>query len=262
MIVFFIVAVALPLLFAKLIKPQQLLQKPVWAAITAGFFVVMSFTASFLIFFSFMSIAMVALATMLILPYLVDIFSRNYYHTQGVKGLLAPLRKYERYISLYTWMFFGMSLVWALLYAVMPPVLGDEAFSVQLSFLNPMPAFIQPDIALSIFVNNIQLALFAFALSPFWGAGSLFILGYIASLAAVIYGSPLRALIYNVPSMNVSLLFLPHTILEILGYLFAAVAGIALVKKIDKESLIDASWLLTVSIILIAFGAIIESGLI
>jgi uncharacterized membrane protein SpoIIM required for sporulation len=261
LIVFIITAVIMPLLFSRSIRPQQLLRKPAWAAVAAGFFVLIGFAASFIVFYSFLSIVMVALASLLLMPYLIEIFGGMETHITRGKGLLATLKRHERLLVFYTWLFFGMSLIWGLLYAVLPPILGSQAFSAQLSLLGPRAAFFQPDVAIALFANNIQLALFAFALSPFWGAGSLFLLGYIASLAGVVYGSPLRALLYGAPSLPVSPFFLPHTILEILGYLFAAVAGVALIKKVDKDSLTDAGWLLAVGAILIALGAVVESGL-
>ena len=259
--VFFIAVVVLPLLFSKSIKPQQILRKPSWAALTAAFFVLIGFAAAYLTFFQALSLVMVALASLMLLPYLIDIFTRMEVHSiNREKGIIPSLKRHEKLIQLYVWLFFGMALEFALLYAILPPVIGNHAFSAQLSLLGPQAAFFQPDVALSIFANNLQLALIAFALSPFWGAGSLFILGYTASIAGVVYGSTLNSLIYGTPGFAVSLAFLPHTILEILGYLFAAVAGIALIRKVSKETLTDAGWLLAVGIVFIAMGAIIESG--
>jgi len=93
----------------------------------------------------------------------------------------------------------------------------------------PVGNFFNPGFFIDIVSNNVTIVLICVLLSLFYGAGAIFILNYNASILGVIYGSSVRPLIWGmegVPMVFSSILvFVPHTFLEILGYLMAAISG-------------------------------------
>ena len=152
-----------------------------------------------------------------------------------------------------------MAIEYTILFAVLPPELNSNAFSAQLQLLHPRGSFIDPALFWQILSNNMQLVFVAFALSVLYGSGSILILSYNASIAGVLYGSSFRTLLYGTqPFAQNIILFLPHTIIEILGYLLAAVAGGILVNGLYKENIRDSLIIFAFALTLIIAGAWVE----
>ncbi|MEM7815025.1 MAG: stage II sporulation protein M, partial [Candidatus Aenigmatarchaeota archaeon] len=168
-------------------------------------------------------------------------------------------KEHNRLIVFYVFLFFGMALEYMLLFAMLPPVLGDAAFSSQLALMGPAGQFSAPEAFVAILGNNLMILIIAFALSIFFGAGSIFVLNYNASIAGMLYGSAFRTLIWGAPPVATNLvLFLPHTILEVLAYLLAAVGGGILVRGLDRENIRDAGVLFIVSLMVLILAAWVE----
>jgi uncharacterized membrane protein SpoIIM required for sporulation len=118
-----------------------------------------------------------------------------------------------------------------------------------------------PDAFVMILGNNVIILIIAFALSVFFGAGSIFVLNYNASIAGVLYGSAFRTMLWGVPAFSSNLLlFVPHTIIEILAYLLAAVGGGILVRGLTKDNIRDSSVLFVISFMILVLGAWIEAN--
>lgn len=261
-IAFVLGVVVLPLIFTKFIYPDLLKKKPAFAAIAAAFFVLIGFIAAFFVFSASMSIAMVAFGSLLLLPFIIKILEPNTdYEPPRGKPLNVShiLKEHNLLIVFYVFLFFGMALEYTLLFAVLPPTLSDAAFSNQMAMIGPAGQFSMPDAFVSILGNNFMILVIAFALSVFFGAGSIFVLNYNASIAGVLYGSAFRTLIWGTPPVAANLLlFLPHTILEILAYLLAAVGGGILVRGINRENVRDSSVLFVISLVILIVAAVIE----
>ncbi|MCG2867805.1 MAG: stage II sporulation protein M [Candidatus Nanopusillus sp.] len=128
-----------------------------------------------------------------------------------------------------------------------------------------------------ILFNNMTVLLLFFSFSIIFGAGSIYLLLWNASIIGVFLG--LRAseyisnnIIYKfilIPTISL-LEILPHGILEFLGYFLAALAGnilsIAFIKNLDKETLetilSDSLALFVLSILFIFIAALIEAYII
>ena len=254
--------VVLPLIFSKFIYPDLLKKRPAFAAIAAAFFVLIGFIAAFFVFSSSMSIAMIAFGSLLLLPFIIKILEPNtdYEPPKGKPLRLSDIFKtHNRLIVFYVFLFFGMALEYTLLFAVLPPTLSDTAFSNQMALIGPAGQFGLPDMFASILGNNVMILIIAFALSVFFGAGSIFVLNYNASIAGVLYGSTFRTLLWGTPPVAANLLFfLPHTILEILAYLLAAVGGGILVRGLTKENVRDSAVLFVISLMVLILAAWVE----
>lgn len=262
LIAFILGVVALPLIFTRFIYPDLLKKKPAFAGIAAAFFVLIGFIAAFFIFSAALSIAMVAFGSLLLLPFIVKILEPNheYEPPRGKPVRLSDIfQKHNRLIVFYVFLFFGMALEYMLLFAVLPPALSDAAFSNQIALLGPAGQFGLPKLFAAILGNNLMILIIAFALSVFFGAGSIFVLSYNASIAGVLYGSAFRTMLWGTPALAANLiLFLPHTILEILAYLLAAVGGGILVRGLSRENIRDSAVLFVISLMILILAAWIE----
>lgn len=266
MIAFILGVVVLPLAFAKFVYPDLTKKRPAFAAIAAAFFVLIGFIAAFFVFYGALSMAMISFGSLLLLPFIVKILEPNteFEPERGKSHTLSDIfQTHNKLIMFYIFLFFGMALEYTLLFAVLPPALSDVAFSNQLAAIGPVGHMAVPELFMLILGNNIVILIIAFALSVFFGAGSIFVLSYNASIAGVLYGSAFRTLIWGTAPLVATniLLFLPHTILEILSYLVAAVGGGLLVRGLDKDTIRDSSVLFVISLMILITAAWVEASL-
>ena len=116
---------------------------------------------------------------------------------------------------------------------------------------------------LAIVYNNLQVTLFAFIFSLIFGAGSVFIISWNASILGVAIARNSRHIL-EIPVA--SLYYLPHGIPEILAYLCAGLAGgilsAAIIKRNDTRVLkviaIDSLKIMLLAVALIFVAGFIE----
>jgi len=268
LVVFGIGVVGLPLIFMKLVSPEAVKKNPGYGFVIAAFFVLIGFMAAFFIFSVALSMAMLAFGSLLMLPFLVKILDADAEQKTPEEATLksfssksfgAILKKHENMITFYMLLFFGMAVEYMFLFAFLPPDISQSAFSQQLSLFGPAGHFSVP--YANILLNNLQILFIAFVLSVFYGAGSMFVLTYNASIVGVMYGAPIKALIWGnvgfAPFYANLLSYIPHTIVEIMAYLFAAVAGGILVSR-REEDILEATFLFCIAIALVFLGWYIE----
>jgi uncharacterized membrane protein SpoIIM required for sporulation len=210
----------------------------------------------------------------MILPYIVKVIeSEKIRGSEKIAGHLKLLNIFQRHnktILVFIFMFLGMVVEYTLLFAFVPPEIGNAAFENQLKIVFGEANysggyFFNPEFFWLIVLNNVAIVIIAFVLSLFYGSGAIFILNYNASIAGIIYGSGARALVWGVflPIAGNPILYLPHTILEILGFLLAAVAGSIIMKSQIIEHpheiyMKDSLVILAAAIILIFVAAFVE----
>jgi len=174
--------------------------------------------------------------------------------------------RHWKIVSFYIHLFLGSTMAYMLLFGVLRPEYVNVVFENQLSAINPHPLFIGSTVFSEIVSNNLKIALICVLLSLLYGSGAIFILNYNASIAAVMYGSSIRSYLWgsiiNYPNL---ISYLPHTTIEVLAYLLAAIAGGILSKatmNVQPGSIRiwikDGLILLALSIILIVVAALIE----
>ena len=270
LVIFIVGIVVLPLIFIRFVNLDSIKKRPSMAAITAAFFVLIGFIAAFFIFSSALSIVMVAFSSLLLLPFIIKLLEpvkydvekeekRRLYYWFNPSNISDILKRHNLLIKFYIFLFFGMALEYTLLFAVLSPSLTDVAFQNQLSIFGPRGDFADLNLFSSIVENNLQIAIISFVFSIFYGAGSILILNYTASIVGVMYGSTFRTIIWGAPVFYTNiLLLLPHTILEILAYLLAAVAGGILISGLRRKALEDSIVLFTLSAILIFIAGYVE----
>jgi len=264
LIAFILGVLVLPLIFTKFIYPDLIKKKPAFAAIAAAFFVLIGFIAAFFVFSANLSMAIITFGSLLLLPFIIKVLEPDteYEPPRNKSQTLSDVfRTHNRLIIFYVFLFFGMALEYMLLFAVLPPTLSNDAFSNQIALMGPAGHLGVPDAFVMILGNNVIILIIAFALSVFFGAGSIFVLNYNASIAGVLYGSAFRTMLWGVPAFSSNLLlFVPHTIIEILAYLLAAVGGGILVRGLTKDNIRDSSVLFVISFMILVLGAWIEAN--
>jgi uncharacterized membrane protein SpoIIM required for sporulation len=173
--------------------------------------------------------------------------------------------KHGSYIMIMLFYFSGLTLAFSIWAYALP---GDF-FQVQTAKINSIQgvsgALTHGDWGsfMRILTNNLQVTVFAFLFSLFFGAGAVFIIAWNASILGV-YISQLSRHILEIPWW--SIFFLPHGVPEIGGYLCAGLAGgilsAAILRKNSSKVLkviaLDATKVMVLAIALIFLGAAIE----
>lgn len=254
---------------------QSLLKKQPDVALFIGFvFTLISFITSYLIFISGISVAMIGFSSLLMLPYIVKIMKPDSPEYTSVFAKDSPTIKF------FSFLFIGMALAYAILFGILRPDIRDTVFRTQVDIIERGIAgsfkeavsgmFGLPQIFFDITFNNLTIVAILLVLSYFYGAGSIFILSYNASIAGVVYGSWINALIWPNPYLwgassiiySNWIAYLPHTIIEILAYLLAAIAGLIISKPLTKKNtaLIQRESLILIGIaaLLIIIGGLVE----
>jgi len=181
-----------------------------------------------------------------------------------------PISRHKKTIGLYAYMFVGMFLAYAVLYNVVPASLKAQVFSNQMEFVQPSSrGYLGEDVIFQrIAANNLLIILICVFLSLIYGSGAIFILNYNASIAGVLFGGSVSSLLGGGTGFLPNpLLFVPHTVIEILAYLIAAISGAILSKAVarvlpgsPKILVKDGLIYLALSILLIIAGAALEAN--
>ncbi len=231
------------------------------------------------IFDSGVSIAMLFLATLLLVPTLVKLVDEEE-KIERKQGLKHFFRNHRDVGETYLFLFIGIFLGYVVLGFAAPGF--NEIFSFQVDFLEKQEGLnseviqgfyekpLQPTFSnvQNIIGNNLLIVLITFMLSFVYGVGAIFLIVlnssvfaafvvYISREIATTLGDVLKILGY----------FSIHLIPEITGFLFAAIAGGVLSKALMNEKFMsnefrnvarDALAIMGIAVILIVIGAFLE----
>lgn len=265
------------MLLRRLLDYRFLRQNPPYIALLAACFVWLGLLAAYLFFSSAMSLVMVAFSSLLILPYIIKILATE--KTGDKKGFMQLLDRHDELIKFYIYMFLGMSLAYMVMFVSLAPPVNEAAFRNQVDLITPGPAgsYFNPGFFTQIVSNNLAIVFVCVFLSLFYGTGAIFILNYNASVLGTMYGSAVRPLVWGanaVPLIFSNMLaFVPHTMLEVLAYLFAAISGGILSNSIlinrsgpkaaaqGKVLFMDSMFFLALAVVLILTGGVVETVL-
>jgi len=248
----------------RIVGQSLLRQKPDVGIFIGFIFTLIGFATSYLIFVAGMSVAMIGFSSLLILPYIMKIMKPESPEYTSVFSKKSPS------IMFFVFLFLGMALAYTILFGILRPDIRDISFRTQLDIIGGdfsrqlvSGAFGLPTIFYEIVLNNLTIVAIAVVLSYFYGSGSVFVLNYNASIAGIVYGSVINSLIWGgIPLFANPILYLPHTILEILGYLLASIAGITISKPLtDKNTRLierDSIILVAAAVALIIIGGLVE----
>lgn len=246
----------------RIIGKSLLAREPDVALFIGFMFTLIGFITSYVIFITGMSIAMIGFSSILILPYIIKIMRPESSQYKSVFDKDAPTLRF------FIFLFLGMALAYTILFGVLRPDIRDIAFETQIEIIGAGSGaltgqFGLPSLFYDIVANNLVIVAVAIILSYFYGSGAIFVLNYNASIAGIVYGSSINALIWGgIPLFGNPILYLPHTVLEIMGYLLAAIAGVVISKPltVKNRTLIkrDSILLILSAIALIVVGGYVE----
>ncbi len=246
-----------------------LIEKKPWYGIAFGFiFASLGIIFAFLIFRTEPSFPAIFLTTLAIAPLVIKVIKSE-------RQEKSILKRHEKVIEVYFYLFFGMTIAFAFFSAFLPAEISNSVFSEQLSkfssgyfttgFFNR-----QSVVFLEIVINNLGLVLFFFLLSLFYGSGSMFLLAWNSSILGVMWGNILKvSLSLMDPLMFVKNVFFifPFLLPEVEAYFLASIAGGIVSVNLENKSKLqtamnDSLIFLAVSIAMIFVAGAIEALLI
>jgi len=266
----------------KILRTYLIEKKP-WYGIVLGFiFATLGITFAFLIFGTEPSFPAIFLTTLASAPLIVKIIKSE----REKKGIL---KRHEKIIEVYFYLFFGMTIAFMLFSALLPAEISNSIFSEQLNkfsvgyFSNHPIDYAQiinqfsvgnftkqTNLFFWIVINNFGLVLFFFLLSLFYGSGSMFLLAWNSSILGVMWGDILRMSLSLMDPLvfvkNVFFIF-PFLLPEIEAYFLASVAGGIVSVNLDNKKKLETAMkdsliFLVLSVILILAAGFIEAILI
>ena len=175
---------------------------------------------------------------------------------------------YERYksvITVYAYLFFGMAVSFAIWFSILPASFTSILFKEQLLKFTVGYFTFQRAELFAIVLNNIGLMFFFFLMSLFYGAGSMFLLAWNASILGTMWGNTIKGALSVISTGEAvvnTLLAFPYLFPEVAAYFFAAIAGGILSLNINKKQKFDKVFGESILLLLTSAGLIIVSGII
>ncbi len=182
------------------------------------------------------------------------------------------LKKHMRTLKFLIVLFFGFLLAYVFWTIVLPERIGVEIFSIQKTEIENIRSItgsaINPDNFTIILYNNFRVLVFSLILALFYGAGSIFILVWNASIMGFVIGTLARNVVGLASLPQVFLKYFIHGLPEMIAYFIVALVGGILfieiikgdfVKGKVKRTFIDIFFLLIIAIFLLVLAALLET---
>lgn len=270
------------MVFEALINPKNVQRLSSWKIFLLGFlYSSVAILLSFWIFKGYVSIVMVSLTVVasIVLVHNLILFEEDI--EKKTKKELALMKKHARLIEVFSLLFLGFTISFALWYIFLPAVTAQNAFNVQIETIKattimPSGNFVNASNTLGIiFENNLKILFFCIIFSFFYGAGAIFILTWNASVMGTAIGSFIRGNLASTSGISYFQIagigvmrYLLHGLPEIVAYFIGALAGgiisVALIKhdfntKSFKHIMLDSFYLIVLAVGILFFAALIET---
>lgn len=271
----------------SLINPFKAEKNP-WELFFLGFFYTsIAITLSLWIFKQQTSLVMVFLTVLACAPLIYSTIKYEEKKSLFIEGERNLLKEHSKAISLFGFLFLGLTMAFAAWYVLLPADLLTTVFGTQtqtiLDINNKVTGNVYEAINLFtlIFFNNIKVLVFCILFAFLYGVGAIFILTWNASVIGVAIGNFIRTELSRVSSsvglskfssyfsvISIGLLkYSIHGIPEILAYLVAGLAGgiisVAVIRhdfrtKRFENIVLDSSSLIILSILLLVIAGLLE----
>ncbi|MDO8538338.1 MAG: stage II sporulation protein M [archaeon] len=284
----------------SLIQSKTLLRHPITTMILA---IILSSASMWLAYATFpnsASILSLAFITIGFMPVMFRVLQREEKEESHVHASsLTFIERHFHLIKVFAFFFIGLMLSYSFWYVVLPNDVKSSIFKEQESTLKGIEQLRAQLTGYAIlngkscsndffcwmeivFINNSIVLFLAIILSFAFAAGSIFLLGWNASIIGVVIGKDILAVLPSYSGFGLLAPFLaylhgfynavglvPHGVPEILGYLVGAIAGGIISVTITKRHLHkgefeimakDAAVLIIIALLLLLIGAVIEAG--
>lgn len=275
----------------SLINPKKAEGKPIELFFIGLIYSSVAMFLSLWIFKEQASLVMVFLTVLATVPLMYHTIKYEEKKDKIIKKELPLLKEHSKAITLFTFLFLGIMVSYAIWFIFLPSDITQATFNTQLNTIQNINSRItsgtiahavSPSTLFGkIFSNNIKVMMFVFLFSFFYGAGAIFILTWNASVIAAAIGTFVRNNIslyanslglakvggyFHIISLGL-LRYMVHGIPEIVGYFVAGLAGgiisVAVIRHDfagkNFKRIISDSFILTILAALILFlAALIE----
>lgn len=255
-----------------LFSPKKAERHPIEILLLVFIYTSISIFLSLWILPDYASISMVFLSVISCLYLIQSAFIIEESKEDNAKNESWLLKEHLRILNFVLLIFFGYLLAFTFWSITMPQELNTRTFLVQEEAFSQIRALtgmaIDSDSPFSIILfNNLRVLLLSLIMALFYGAGSVFILAWNASIMGYIIGSLVRNTLGLASIPYAFLKFAIHGIPEIFAYIMAALAGgllfVAIVrgdlkKGKAKRLIIDTGIIILLSVILLVVAAFLE----
>ncbi len=255
-----------------LLNPKRARRHPFEMVLTVFFYVSLSLLLSYWIFPEYASLFSVFLSVVSCAYVVQGTFIVEEKKELNSESEFSLLKKHARTIKFFLILFIGFILSYLFWVIVLPPEVSLELFSMQGREVENIRSItgsaINPGNFNLIFLNNMRVLVFSLILALFYGAGSIFILVWNASIMGFVIGNLARNVVGLSSLPQIFLKYFIHGIPEMLAYfVIALMGGILFIELIKgdftknriKRTLIDSAILGSVAIILLVAAALIET---
>jgi uncharacterized membrane protein SpoIIM required for sporulation len=260
----------------QLYKTRFLKKKPKYAYLMGVIYSLIGFISATIIFGSSVGLMSIAFTSILLIPALNRLLQEeeNAEIREEKLSLRLLFKDHKDVFEIYFFLFFGIFTTYAFLSLIISPDRSIGIFEPQLNVANLAGGAFKSGMFQEILTNNLLVLLVCFALSLFYGAGSIIFVSWNASVWGAVFGYLARTSYLPMGETPVAtFLFylipvLPHMISESFGYLSASIVGGVVSKAVTREKLwsrkflhilTDALIFLCLALILVLIGAAIES---
>jgi len=258
----------------NILKPNWLEKQPRFAFLIGAVYSIIGIVAALIVFPRSQGIASIAFLSMLLIPSLNSILSiEEIQDTHSKKFSIKKIfQDHSDVLQVYFMLFLGIFLAYALFSIRFPSLLVQGVFDNQLRIIGVSLDNVGQAVGgfnfVSIFANNLKIAVIFFVLSLVFGAGSILFLAWNASVWGVVFGY-LATNYTNAFDTFVGtfLKVMPHMFLEAGAYFFAIIAGGIMSQAVLREKfgspkfdyvMKDGLVFLAVSLLLLLLGAFAE----
>lgn len=269
-----------------LTNPLKAEQRP-WQMFFLGIlFSLVGIVFSIWIFQGQASLVMVFLIVMASLPIVYNTIRLEEHKDEEGHAEAYLLKEHAKALSEFMFLFAGITITIAGVYVFVPPTHLDLIFDVQTQAIEDVNVevgghVVNPSVLPIIFFNNVKVLIFCVLFAFVFGAGSLFILTWNATVIGVALGNFIRvklaefaavtgftSISHYFAAFSLGILrYATHGVFEILAYFIAGLAGGIISVSIIRNSfgtpkferaLFDSSGLLLISLVVLFFAGIVE----
>ena len=231
------------------------------------------------IFKSESSMIMVLLTVIATLPLIYKTFNYEEKKDILVKDEKKLIKEHAKALKFLMYLFFGFIVAYSMWFVFLPSDITETLFRVQLTTINQINAKISgtaaftEGILIQIFANNLKVLMFTILFAFFYGAGTIFILIWNATVIAAAIGNFARTKFAETFGSYFAIIpvavarYMTHGFFEILAYFIGGLAGgiisVAIINHdIESESfrriVKDSFALILLSIVILVMAALIE----
>ncbi len=259
------------------IKPEYVERRPYYAFLFGFAYVIIAYLTSFVFFPTTISVAILFLITLLLVPTVIRLMAIEERRERS-DALQYFIRDHRDIFEIYIFLFLGVFVG----FLILGLVVSLGIFNYQMNFLekqeglsselvkNRLSDGLKGDFKsfLGLLENNLFVAIVAFILSFFYGAGAMFLIVLNASIFSTFITFVINNVSNAVGKITIFGIFLVHMIPELAGFLFAAIAGGVVSKALLQERFgserymnvsKDSTFILLIAIILIILAAFLET---